>query len=96
MDLGALTLETFEPHVGDAFTIRAQPADVELVLESATTLGSRPGGRDPFTLVFRGPPEPALSQRIYRLEHAPLGELEIFVVPVGRDAAGMSYEAIFT
>ena len=31
-----LTLATFEPHVGDAFTIAATPAPIELVLESAT------------------------------------------------------------
>jgi hypothetical protein len=96
VDLGALTLATFEPLVGDAFAVVVEPATIELVLESATTLGARPGGRDPFTLEFRGPSEPLLAQATYALEHADLGVLEIFIVPLGRDAGGTSYEAIFT
>jgi hypothetical protein len=96
MDLDELTLAIFEPRVGDAFTIGAAAAGVELVLESATAVGERPGGRDPFSLVFRGPPRPLLAQAIYRLEHAELGALEIFVVPIGQDADATRYEAIFT
>ena len=96
MDLDELTLDSFEPHVAEAFAIVAEPATIEVVLESATTLGARPGGRDPFTLVFRGPAEPLLAQATYTLEHADLGLLEIFIVPIARDADGTSYEAIFT
>ena len=96
MDVGELTLATVEPLVGEAFAVLVEPAAIELVLESATTLGARPGGRDPFTLVFRGPREPLLAQHTYALEHADLGVLEIFIVPIARDADGTSYEAIFT
>lgn len=96
MDLAELGLDSFEPLVGDVFTITGEPQAVKLVLGSATTLGPRPGGRDPFTLVFRGPTEPSLPQATYRLEHAELGALEIFIVPIGQDADSMSYEAIFT
>jgi hypothetical protein len=95
MDLGALTLETFEPRVGEAFAIAA-PAAVELVLASAEALGEWPGGRQPFSLTFRGPREPPLAQAIYALEHPDLGTLEIFIVPMGRDAESTSYQAIFT
>jgi hypothetical protein len=96
MSLDELTLATFEPHVGETFTIAAVSGDVELVLDSASALGERPGGRDPFSLVLRGPPRPQLAQAIYRLEHAALGALEIFVVPIARDDDGTTYEAIFT
>ncbi len=96
MDLGELTLETFEPYVGDAFTIAAEPASIDLVLDAAAALGEWPGGRQPFDLRFRGPHEPMLAQAIYRLEHASLGALEIFIVPIGRDAESTTYQAIFT
>jgi hypothetical protein len=96
MDLGDATLETFEPRVGEAFTIGAEPAGTALVLHSALKLGEWPGGRQPFSLTFRGPIEPVLAQAIYRLEHAELGALEIFIVPIGNDAAGTLYEAVFT
>lgn len=99
MDLADLTLATFEPIVGDRFEIAGGAVggeSLELVLESATKSGDWPGGRDPFSLIFRGPPEPVLPQAIYPLTHAGLGVLEIFVVPIAGDAEGVSYQAIFT
>jgi hypothetical protein len=95
MDLADLTLETFTPLVGDAFTI-AEPAAVELELADATSAGDWPGGRQPFRLLFRGPRDPLLPQSIYRLAHAELDPMEIFVVPIARDDEHTSYEAIFT
>ena len=95
MDLAALTLDHFAPLVGDAFSI-ADPAQVELELAEASSVGEWPGGREPFRLHFRGPRDPILPQAIYRLEHADLGPLEIFIVPIARDAESTTYEAIFT
>jgi hypothetical protein len=51
--------------------------------------------RAPFSLVFRGPLEPLLPQGIHRLEHDALGELDLFLVPIGPDEAGTRYEAVF-
>ena len=36
-----------------------------------------------------------LPQRIYRMEHNGLGDLSIFVVPVGKNAGGVTYQATF-
>ena len=36
-----------------------------------------------------------MPQGIHRLTHSNLGELELFLVPVGRDSAGFQYEAAF-
>jgi hypothetical protein len=36
-----------------------------------------------------------LPQRIYSLAHDSLGRLEIFLVPVGRDADGVRCQPIF-
>ncbi|HEX6391308.1 MAG TPA: hypothetical protein VFZ89_17730 [Solirubrobacteraceae bacterium] len=94
MELDELEATTFEPHAGDRFALDA--AGISFVLEEVTTLAARPDGRDPFSLIFRGPSEPVLPQAIYRLEHDALGALEIFIVPLGVDAGGTRYEAIFT
>jgi hypothetical protein len=51
--------------------------------------------REPFRLAFLGPTDPALPQQTYRLEHDVLGTLDIFLVPIARNAAGTTYEAIF-
>ena len=55
-----------------------------------------PGGREPFALAFRGPVSELLPQAIYRLESDVFEPLEIFLVPIGRDSEGITYEAIFT
>lgn len=88
-----LTVDDFRPLQGDRFRIspdEAEPFEVELV--EATEIPREPGGRAPFSLVFKGGPNPPLPQRTYRVEHEKLGELEIFIVPIALD----QYEAVFT
>ena len=94
------TLSRFETRVGATFKLideRLPTLDLELV--SATDL-SRPehpvGQRVPFSLIFHGPLEPVLPQRIYRLRDDELEDLDIFIVPVGLEGHAMKYEAIFT
>ena len=48
-----------------------------------------------FSLFFHGPPAPFVAQGIHKLNHSHLGELELFLVPVGRDKDGFQYEAAF-
>jgi hypothetical protein len=75
------------------------PLQVELL--SVTELGEAPPAgyplrRRPFSLVFRAATTRHLPQRIYALEHAALGRLDLFLVPIGPDQLGMRYEAVFT
>jgi hypothetical protein len=51
-------------------------------------------GYESFSLLFQGPAEPFLPQAIYPLEHAQLGAFALFLVPVGKNAAGFLYEAV--
>ncbi|MBE0611635.1 MAG: hypothetical protein IH609_19800 [Dehalococcoidia bacterium] len=83
--------------LGVAFRVSDLAAPLTLRLESITPAGALPvgGGRQPFSLVFRGPANPLLPQAIYRLESDAVEPLEIFLVPIGRDADGVTYEAIF-
>ena len=104
-DLGWLTYDHFSGRVGDTFDVALDdgPA-VPLVLVEATE-SSEAGGPGPageqrrqFSLEFRGPADRLLPQRTYGLTHPELGELELFLVPVGPDQGpdeGMRYEAAF-
>jgi hypothetical protein len=88
-----LTIDDFRPLEGDRFRIspeEAEPFEVELV--EVTEIPRAPGGRAPFSLVFRGGPNPPVEQRIYRVEHDKLGELDLFLVPIDWDR----YEAVFS
>jgi hypothetical protein len=103
--LDDLTRERFAPHLGSVFRIRVGPAETlgVVLIEAAdlgegggTSPGDRVGRRRPFSIVFRGPRAPILRQRIYRVEHDRMGALDIFLVPIGPDAEGLRYEAVFS
>jgi hypothetical protein len=93
--LESFTLDTFTPHVDDTFWIRLPEARVETRLTQAQAWG---GGEAPrsFSLVFVGPARFVLPQQTYRLEHETLGEMDLFLVPIGPDGGGMRYEAVFS
>ena len=94
-----LTIDTFRPHEGSTFVLRATAEHrFDLTLTGVRALGAGShGSREPFALDFRGPAgAPALAQMTYRLEHEQLGGQEIYLVPVGATAEGADYEAIFT
>ena len=92
----------FARHVGETFVIRppeGEPLEVELV--EALALAVRedvPEGvrKEPFSLLFRAQVQDALPQQIYRIEHGTLGDLDLFLVPLGPDTVGMRYEAVFS
>lgn len=84
----------FADAVSGEYTLTLEVEAFALVLEEAVQLAhsARPGGG--FRLLFRGPAEPVLEQATYSLAGAG-GAHDIFLVPVGRDARGVAYEAIF-
>lgn len=49
-----------------------------------------------FLLRFAGPLLPRLAQQVHRLEHAKMGEFEIFITPLSASQEqGTIYEAVF-
>jgi hypothetical protein len=66
--------------------------DLELaqVSEMRTTSSSQV-----FSILFRGPAGWFMPQHIYRLGHDRLGELELFLVPIGKEGESILYEAVF-
>ena len=95
--LESFTSATFQGRVGERFDLDADDAGLlALVLVECAALGGDALAREPFSLEFLGPVEPALPQRIYSLSHEELGAFDLFLVPIGRDADGTRYEAVFT
>jgi hypothetical protein len=105
--MGTMSLEleisTFAGRVGEKFSVQAEPdRTLELELTEVKSLRSDAGTsepdserREPFSILFRGPRDPALPQKIYPFEHPDLGPFDLFIVPIGPDKSGMLYEAIF-
>jgi hypothetical protein len=91
------TRAAFEECRGTKFRVEAGSGgatEFELIEVRTLRPNSGANGR-PFTLLFRGPASPVLLQKIYPMEHDRLGGLSIFVVPIGQDATGVRYEAVF-
>jgi hypothetical protein len=94
-ELASLTAEDFRALLGTRFVMPSVPFEAELIEVTDRAAPSVTGLRAPFSIVFRGPLQPVLSQGIRRVEHNGLGELDLFLVPIGPDETGMRYEAVF-
>lgn len=91
-----LQLTSFEAHVGSGF--RLSGTDIELTLKEAVAVGAPNTNigdnirEQAFSLLFDGPRDPMLEQQTYELEHAEMGKLVLFLVPVGPG----EYESVFS
>ena len=92
-----LTRDLFSDKVGQIWAIDEPGAPaIELTLtevESLRNYAKLP--REPFSLIFTTRGDFVLPQRSYTLRHAQLGQMPIFLVPVGREGDVTSYQAVF-
>ncbi len=79
----------FQSRLGAGFSIAGSAITLTLcgVEES--------GNPQAFTLAFQGPAAPELAQQTVVLERAGDETLAIFIVPSGRNGAGVQYHAVF-
>lgn len=68
--------------------------EVELLLTRVSDLKTTHNSQS-FSILVQGPADHLMPQRIYHLSHPQLGEFDIFIVPVARQADGFVYEAVF-
>ena len=92
-----LTYEVFAKLVNRKVSLVHDSGRLEVQLIECKSLNGDPRGgqREPFSLTFLGPAQPLLPQRIYTFDFGELGCSDIFIVPIGPDATGMRYEAVF-
>ncbi len=84
----------FEAAVGSVFRSN-EDAGLEFMLMRVEE-GRSTDRIEQFSLIFRGPSQPILTQGIRRLAHECLGEIDLFLVPVASTPEGADYEAAFT
>jgi hypothetical protein len=99
-DLKTLTHVDFEECLDQEFRLRVDETRIiDLTLrrvDARGPVGSESGRRRPFSLVFEAQPGPVVPQRMYQVEHAAMGRLDLFLVPIGREAEAVLYEAVFS
>ena len=69
-----------------------EPVDLELSAVSELQASAR---QQAFSVFFLGPADRLMPQHVYHLSHAQLGELDLFLVPIGKQERGYEYEAVF-
>jgi len=95
VSLDTVNVERFAPLVNSKFTVNARTANaVALKLVSAQSIDSDPNGRS-FSLLFTGPANHVLEQRIHELQHEELGVLNVFMVPHHSDRDVRYYGVLF-
>jgi len=97
--LEQLTMDAFSKWLKTRFRVLLTPADaveLELVEVMSPPLSARNPGFESFSVIFAGPAEPLLPQRIYTFDNAGIGQFDLFIVPIGREAGGIRYQAAFT
>ena len=97
VSLADLTADHFEPLIGEEFRVVHPDHPDVLTLERVARAGSRGGPRPQFSLFLRGRSRTVMfNQNTLPLESEALGRLELFTVPVGRDAEGrFEYQIVF-
>ena len=96
LDLAQVRSEQFAACLNQDFAIILSDGALLLQLSAVRPLGKRPESlRDAFALEFLGRAGLRLPQGIYKMRNAKLGEMEIFLVQVGADQTGSTFEAVF-
>jgi hypothetical protein len=85
----------FTEYVNTQFDVLDDPARTFCLTLTNVAEHVKTERQEVFSLFFHGPADLFVSQGIHKLKHSHLGELELFLVPVGRDKDGFQYEAAF-
>jgi len=91
-----LTEREFSKHLNSKFNLNFDGRHVQLELSEVKAYlpqEHEQQGMERFSTLFKA--DAYLPQSLYHLSHDQMGELDLFLVPVGGDQRGYQYEAIF-
>ena len=93
--LEKLTRDRYAEQVTTTFRVMDDPeTPIDLTLVEVTELRTT-RRQEMFSLFFGGPLDRFMPQSIHRLEHARLGVLDLFLVPIAQQPDKFIYEAVF-
>ncbi len=90
-----LAPKDFAKHVNSTFQVMNNPGGAYPLTLTGLTEFKRGPRFQVFSLYFHGSGNRILPQQIYKLNHEMLDEIDLFLVPIGRDQDGVIYEAAF-
>lgn len=85
----------FKEHVGSIFeVVDFPPSPFELMMTKVVE-HAKSEHQEAFSVFFLGPADRFMPQGTRKIKNEQLGELEVFLVPVGKTDNGFEYEAAF-
>ena len=96
--MAALTEAEFSRHLNTDFDLTFGEEQLHLRLVAVKPYlpqANEQSGMERFSLFFDGPLDRYLPQRVYRLTHEAMGEIDIFLVPIEKKESAFRYEAVF-
>ena len=95
-DIEKLKKSSFDPHLNTKFEVNTEiegMVEVELV----DVADHNRENMESFSLLFKGPKDKFFDQRLYKVKHAKMGELDLFLVPVVSEKQdAFYYESVFS
>ena len=86
----------FESILGETIELEAGEGRFQAKVDSVNLLRQNPGQqRQPFSVELLADIADSHAQQVYQLSHPILGELTLFVVPLGPEKGGMLYQVVF-
>lgn len=94
LDIEQLKKSGFDAALNSTFLVSMPDQPESSQPFTLTEVKSRPApaGFEQYSLLFLGAIEPLLPQGTYIFAHANLGELSLFIVPIGKNREGVQYE----
>lgn len=94
--LEGITHKSFESIIGETVDLQAGEVKFQAEVEAVSMLLQSPGQeRQPFSVLLQAHNASNHGQNTYRLSHTGLGELDLFLVPIGMGKDGIRYEVVF-
>ena len=97
-----MTREWFEPYLNTDFRVKVSALTATTVklteVSPAQVITNKDKGVSytTFSLTFTGPKSLSEESQIYRVQHEALGEMDLFLTPVGKHARERRLEAVFS
>lgn len=91
-----LKKSSFESHLNGTFGVHTETGEV-VEVELVEVCDHNRENIESFSLLFKGSKEKFFDQKLYKVNHAEMGELDLFLVPVVHEKQdAFYYEAVFS
>ena len=91
-----LSIAIFKSHLNTAFQATDPEGHAVPMKLIEVSEGPQDARLEQYSVVFQAPPDALNSQGNYQFRHPGIGAFLIFIVPIGKDAEGLYYEAVFS